>query len=123
MAASSASISPSFATATTNDPARANCNAAGIQTTNTTASAGLISSTAAASAVLEPSDPSSQNNTGLFTAQPPVASITQTRVRVLAAGLADVTTRPPCVACVSGSRGREQGEQAQEVAVAPQPQK
>jgi hypothetical protein len=46
----------------------------------------LISSTAAASAVLEPSDPSWQNNTGLFTAQPPVASITKTRVRVLRGG-------------------------------------
>ena len=34
------------------------CTAAGIHTTKTTASAGLITSTAAASAVLEPSDPS-----------------------------------------------------------------
>jgi hypothetical protein len=43
----------------------------------------LISSTAAASAVFEPSDPSWQNNTGLFTGQPPVARITQSRVKVL----------------------------------------
>ena len=58
IASSCSSISPSFGTATTNEPARANCTAAGIQTTNTTASAGLISSAAAVSAVLEPSDPS-----------------------------------------------------------------
>src|SRR6476660_5644858 len=67
---------------TKNDPARANCTDAGTQTTNTTASAGLISSTAAASAVLEPSDPSWQNSTGLFTAQPPVESVTQPGVRI-----------------------------------------
>src|SRR5689334_21566906 len=123
MAASSASISPSFATATTNDPARANCTAAGIQTTSTTASAGLISSTAAASAVLEPSDPSSQNNTGLFTAQPPVASITQTRVRVLRGGTrgCDHATSMPWLGLRISRPPRR--EQAQEVAVAPQPQK
>jgi hypothetical protein len=39
-------------TATTNEPARASRTAAGIHTTSTTASAGLISSAAAASAVL-----------------------------------------------------------------------
>ena len=82
-AATSPSSISSFGTATTNEPDRANRTAAGIHTTNTTASAGLISSTAAASAVFEPSDPSWQNNTGLFTGQPPVARITQSRVKVL----------------------------------------
>jgi len=44
--------------ATTNEPARANWTAAAIHTTSTTASAGLIISAAASSAVFEPSDPS-----------------------------------------------------------------
>ena len=41
-----------------NEPARDNCTAAGIQTTNITASAGLIMSTTALSAVFDPSEPS-----------------------------------------------------------------
>ena len=50
-------------------------------------------------AVFDASILSEQNNTGCFTAQPPVASIMQSRVRVLAAGLEDMNTRDPPSSC------------------------
>jgi len=113
VAASWSSISPSFGTATTNETARANCTAAGVHTTKTTASAGLISSVAAASAVFDPSDPSWQNNTGLFTAQPPVARSRSPGSAYFAAKLEDVTIRGLAFAVEDLFRGEHLGRYSQ----------